>query len=45
MSYRFTFAYVNCGEDNVVITILTWALLVTSFARVAKNKVFRDCST
>lgn len=24
--------------------MLTWALFVTSFARVAKKRVFRDCS-
>jgi hypothetical protein len=26
-------------------TMFTWALFVTSFARVAKKRVFRDCST
>lgn len=31
------------GQRNS--TMFTWALFVTSFARVAKYRVFRDCST
>ena len=36
--------FIMLGYD-VLLTIFTWALFVTSFALVANERVFRDCST
>lgn len=37
-------SFQNTCQSRKVGTILTCALFVTSFARVAKKRVLRDCS-